>query len=450
MYKPPKNDPKESKDAHSSDSDSHSQLDAIEPASTSPKGKNPFFYDKLDEVIEIFNFRIFKFDEIEMNDLRNCKELILRKNLLHKLDPLPDHLAARLTVLDLFDNKIRKVSDFFESHMVIDTAIPHSDLAEVSPTEGTTGAKGEGDKTVTSENVQCDEAHQSQQDEKKVEETEKSLEDGGSSAVKAAPTIPCKPQMIKKHVAIAFPNLTKLDLSYNQIKKINGLDSLGGSLKELYLVENKIKVVSGLDALVNLELLELGGNNISQIGHSLDNLHSLKELWIGKNKISSLEDSLHQLTNLERLSVQANRLTKIDPENFPEGRHPKLREAFFSENGIKEIENLPLHRIELLDVSMNPISTVNEAVINPENMPELQEFWLTDGAVKDWKEVEKFKPFHKTLRTLYMERNPIEGHIRYRDLVYQHLPFLTQIDSWPIVNKGNLEADRTIQRRAPV
>lgn len=384
-----------------------------------------------------------------MNELTNCKELILRKNLLHKLDPLPDHLAARLTVLDLFDNKIRKISDFFESHMVLGTATPCSNLEEVTPSKGTAGEKEKGAEIEKLTNAQNDDAHGRQQDEKKDEETEKNLEDGGSSAVKAAPITLCKPPMIKKHVAIAFPNLTKLDLSYNQIKKINGLDSLGGTLKELYLVENKIKVISGLDSLVNLELLELGGNNISQIGHSLDNLRSLKELWIGKNKISSIEDSLHHLTNLERLSVQANRLTKIDPENFPEGMHPKLREAFFSENGIKEIENLPLHHVELLDMSMNPISIINEAVVNAENMPELQEFWLTDGEIKDWKEVEKFKPFHKTLRTLYIERNPIEGHIRYRDLVYQHLPFLTQIDSWPIVNKGNLEADRAIQRRAP-
>ena len=43
---------------------------------------------------------------------------------------------------------------------------------------------------------------------------------------------------------------------------------------------------------------------------------------------------------------------------------------------------------------------------------------------------------------------PIEQDKRYRDKVYLYLPFVTQIDSWPVLNKDNLEADRTIQRRA--
>nr|VDZ41994.1 protein_phosphatase_type_1_regulator-like_protein/GeneDB:LmjF.05.1210 [Leishmania donovani] len=81
-------------------------------------------------------------------------------------------------------------------------------------------------------------------------------------------------------------------------------------------------------------------------------------------------------------------------------------------------------------------------------MPELEEFWLTDGNINDWGEVKKFCGFANTLRTIYVERNPIEQDKRYRDKVYMNLPFVTQIDSWPVVNKGNLEADRLIQRRA--
>lgn len=367
---------------------SDSDKEAIPPTST----RQPVRIDTNATVIEVFSERLFSFSELDLQNCHNCTELILRKNLIHALDPFPDHLAQRLQELDLFDNKIKKIGNFFETWTVVDPTAPVA-------------------------------------------------EDGDGNA---APKV----HTITQQVTAAFPNLVKLDLSYNQIKKIVGLDSLGPTLKELYLVENKIKEITGLDKLVHLELLELGGNRIRSIGNGLSQLVSLKQLWLGKNKISSLGTSLHALQALELLSVQANRLTQIEPESFPEASFPKLKEVFFSENGFTTIENLPLHAMELLDFSMNPIPSINEAVINKSNLPCLSEFWLTDGKVRDWTEVDKFKVFEDTLRTLYLERNPIEEDHRYRDKVYRALPFLTQIDSWPIVNKDNVEADRSIQRRA--
>ncbi|AIN95560.1 protein phosphatase type 1 regulator-like protein [Leishmania panamensis] len=329
--------------------------------------------------VEIANIRLFTLDELDLNQLTECKILSLRKNLIHELSAFPQHLAGRLTELDLFDNKIRKVRDFFDSAMVPD------------PESGS---------------------------------------------------------LLKQSVPQAFYSLTKLDLSYNQLRRITGLGSLGSTLKELYLVENKIKVIEGLDSFVHLELLELGGNRIREIGSGLANLRSLQSLWLGKNKIHSIGDSLHSLRELQKLSLQANRLTSITEEAFKEGCNPHLVELYLSENGISTIENLPLHSLHLLDLSFNPIATINETVINPINMPELEEFWLTDGNINDWGEVKKFCGFANTLRTIYVERNPIEQDKRYRDKVYMNLPFVTQIDSWPVLNKNNLEADRLIQRRA--
>eukprot|EP00796_Vickermania_ingenoplastis_P004674 gene4674-3368_t len=351
-----------------------------------PVEKPVFHLDIHAEVIDIPNVRLFSFDEINLHGMDRCTNLLLRKNLLHKLTPFPAHLAERLEELDLFDNKIKKIGDFFESEGCPDEEAP---------------VKEDGVVPLT-----------------------KVPKPGG-----------------------AFPHLVKLDLSYNQIKNISGLDTLGPCLKELYLVENKIKHISGLEALVNLELLELGGNQISSIGDALHTLRSLKQLWLGKNKISSIGTSLVNLHNLELLSLQANRIVEISPESFPEGAHPNLKEAFFSENGIEVIQHLPLHALHLLDFSFNPITIINEETVNVTNFPELEEFWVTDGKIKDWGEVEKLKPFSATLRTVYLERNPIEDDHRYRDKVHLHLPFVTQIDSWPVVNKGNLEADRSIQRK---
>ncbi|CCW69103.1 unnamed protein product [Phytomonas sp. Hart1] len=253
-------------------------------------------------------------------------------------------------------------------------------------------------------------------------------------------------QWIKQPQCKPFSSLVKLDFSYNQIRVISGLETLGETLKELYLVENKIKVIQGLDALHNLVLLELGGNHIREIGPGLKNLVNLKQLWLGKNKIVNIGDSLHTLRSLELLSLQANRILAVDMDCFKNEYHPCLRELYLSENGISEIEHICLYNLRTLDFSFNPIEHINEEVINYANMPLLEEFWLTDGKISEWGEVQKLEPLKKTLRTVYLERNPIEQDKRYRNKVYLYLPFVEQIDSWPVGNMLDLEMDRSIQR----
>jgi protein phosphatase 1 regulatory subunit 7 len=245
-----------------------------------------------------------------------------------------------------------------------------------------------------------------------------------------------------------FSSLTKLDLSYNQIKEISGLEPLAPTLTELFLVENRIKEISGLDLLVNLRVLELGGNKLREVGDGLKELVNLEELWLGKNKIAQLGNAFNNLSKLRRLSLQANRLTQLSEDVFPANANPALTELYLSENGLQEISHVSnLSSIRLLDYSFNPIRVINTQEINPTTMPLLEEFWLTDGKVDEWDEVSKFCGFAETLRTVYLERNPIEQDKRYRDKVFLALPFLSQIDSWPIVNKNNVEADRAIHRR---
>lgn len=52
-----------------------------------------------------------------------------------------------------------------------------------------------------------------------------------------------------------------LDLSFNRIKKIQGLENLV-KLKKLFLVSNKIEKIENLSHLKELEMLELGDNRI--------------------------------------------------------------------------------------------------------------------------------------------------------------------------------------------
>jgi protein phosphatase 1 regulatory subunit 7 len=246
-----------------------------------------------------------------------------------------------------------------------------------------------------------------------------------------------------------FLAIVKVDLSYNQLKEIEeGFSALAPTLRELYLVENRLKEVKNLGALVNLRLLELGGNRLRDVGDGLSTLVNLEELWLGKNKIERLGTSFNQLKKLKRLSLQANRLTSLEECNFPAGANPELNELYLSENGLTEIQHVgQLPGLTLLDFSFNPISIINGDVISVTNMPVLEEFWLTDGKIDQWAEVDKLAQFSATLRTVYLERNPIESDKRYRDKVFMALSFITQIDSWPVVNKSNPEADRAIHRR---
>jgi len=52
-----------------------------------------------------------------------------------------------------------------------------------------------------------------------------------------------------------------LDLCFNQIRKIEGLESLT-KLKKLYFVQNKISVIENVGHLTELRMLEFGSNRI--------------------------------------------------------------------------------------------------------------------------------------------------------------------------------------------
>ena len=54
---------------------------------------------------------------------------------------------------------------------------------------------------------------------------------------------------------------SQLDLSFNLLRKIEGLESQT-PLKKLFLLHNKISSITNLEHLTGLEMLELGSNRI--------------------------------------------------------------------------------------------------------------------------------------------------------------------------------------------
>lgn len=58
-----------------------------------------------------------------------------------------------------------------------------------------------------------------------------------------------------------FPRSRILDISFNLLRNIEGVDKLT-KLKKLFLVNNKINKIENLSNLHQLEMLELGSNRI--------------------------------------------------------------------------------------------------------------------------------------------------------------------------------------------
>ena len=70
-------------------------------------------------------------------------------------------------------------------------------------------------------------------------------------------------------------NLKWLDLSFNLIDKIEGLDKLT-KLTDLSLFSNEITVLSGLENLPELNILSVGHNKITDYVEAIKYLNNLK------------------------------------------------------------------------------------------------------------------------------------------------------------------------------
>lgn len=98
--------------------------------------------------------------------------------------------------------------------------------------------------------------------------------------------------------------LRVLDLSFNNIRTIEGLETLG-DLRELKLYANMITHVSGLDCVLKLQTLLLHDNRLgpsSAVGTALTRLSQLETLRLDCNPLLT-SDGLQQLRLLELPSL---------------------------------------------------------------------------------------------------------------------------------------------------
>lgn len=104
--------------------------------------------------------------------------------------------------------------------------------------------------------------------------------------------------------------LTYLDLSYNAIAVINGLEGL--PLKTLDMTHNRLTTISGIDQLEDIRDLKLGYNCIGSLSGLRSNAKSLLSLELHNNFIMDLQEveQLIPLNFLQRLSLSHNPAAK--------------------------------------------------------------------------------------------------------------------------------------------
>jgi hypothetical protein len=107
--------------------------------------------------------------------------------------------------------------------------------------------------------------------------------------------------------------LEHLDLSNNEIVRIEHLEQFAGVLRELSLANNKLSRMNNLAPVAStLEVLNLNGNAISRIPEAVGALRCLRVLGLASNRLSMLDDfkRLAELPALAQLEVRDNPATQ--------------------------------------------------------------------------------------------------------------------------------------------
>jgi len=100
-------------------------------------------------------------------------------------------------------------------------------------------------------------------------------------------------------------SLEILSMGRNQIKKLEGLEPVQDTLKQLWMSYNNLASLSGIEKLANLEVLFLSNNKIASWGEveRLANLPKLRDLLLSGNPIhaKAQEEGNWRIEVLKRL-----------------------------------------------------------------------------------------------------------------------------------------------------
>ena len=216
----------------------------------------------------------------------------------------------------------------------------------------------------------------------------------------------------------ALPLLQQLNLSYNQIMVIQGLDALT-QLQSLYLYYNQIADIRGLDALAQLQSLDLSSNQIADI-KGLDALTQLQSLSLSSNGITDVK-GLEKLTQLQSLSLSSNGITDVKGLE----KLTQLQSLYLSYNQITDIKGLEEPtQLQSLHLHNNQITDIKGLA----SLTALQSLSLYSNQITDIKGLEKLAQL-QSLNLSYNQITDIKGleNLTQLQLLYLHNNQITNI-----------------------
>ena len=256
-------------------------------------------------------------------------------------------------------------------------------------------------------------------------------------------------------------NLKRLDLGYNRIRH---MENIPPSLEELWLGKNKITVIKGLSHMDgSLRILDIQSNRLVSLLHgapakkeedqkAANTLEkAMKAVALGeageggkggkggregegegegegerKNITADSEDGAATTSN-----STSNLMPREDEKEGMIGLHleclSNVEELYLSHQGIKSMVGLThLVSLQTLDLSSNEITEFEDM----HTLLKLEECWMNDNKIETFATLQsQLVPLDATLRTVYLERNPVAEEYLYRKTLGAMLPSLTQIDA---------------------
>lgn len=150
-------------------------------------------------------------------------------------------------------------------------------------------------------------------------------------------------------------NLIELDLTDNELKKLNGFIGNLRQLQVLIVSENELeKIPLAVGNLQGLRHLDLSFNYIKRFPKALLHLNQLNYLDISNNEINSLPKSIGTLTNLKSLHMRDNLLKNL-PKSL--GLLKQLRSLDLAFNQVKKLPEsfIQLFQLKALELQGNPL-----------------------------------------------------------------------------------------------
>jgi GTPase SAR1 family protein len=170
-----------------------------------------------------------------------------------------------------------------------------------------------------------------------------------------------------------FHKITRLDLSFNQIRELKGLDCLT-ALQEFNISGNWVGELKGLDCLTALQEFNISENEITEL-KGLDSLTALQEFNISKNQITELK-GLDAFKALQEFNISKNQITELKGLDALTA----LQEFNISKNQITELKGLDaLTALQEFNISKNQITELKGL----DAFKALQEFNISENQITE-------------------------------------------------------------------